>query len=256
MTDNEPSAAGPLVSALLTLQELLLDMPEMASLATSTALLVTSLLPMHVGCALSLPAGFEADWIGGSGAGFTQLRQLETERGDGPSLDAGERGVAIVIRDVEVERRWTALCAQLRQQGIGSLLALPMQSSTQTVAVATLYVPAHVQLVEEEVRDVLVLGRAAAATLVVRQRVEEQARLNEQLRQSAATRPVIDQALGIVMARRGCSASEAFDALRVDSQAVNQPVREIAAGLVAATTGRSPEPPRPFVDRTAPGRQT
>ncbi|MDX6268754.1 MAG: hypothetical protein QOD70_3494, partial [Frankiales bacterium] len=126
----------------------------------------------------------------------------------------------------------------------------------RTVAVATLYVPRHQRLLEAHVRGVVALGQAAATTLLVREGVEEQRLLNEQLQQAVVSRPVIDQAMGIVMVLHGCRASEAFTLLRERSQSANQPVRKIAADLVAAATGRPPEPARPFVQRAPRPPQT
>jgi anti-anti-sigma regulatory factor len=51
------------------------------------------------------------------------------------------------------------------------------------------------------------------------------------------TMPVIEQAKGIIMAQSGCGDAEAFDMLRQASQRSNVPVRELAARLVAKSTG-------------------
>ena len=51
------------------------------------------------------------------------------------------------------------------------------------------------------------------------------------------TMPVIEQAKGIIMAQSACSDAEAFDMLRQASQRSNVPVRELAARLVAKSTG-------------------
>jgi hypothetical protein len=56
---------------------------------------------------------------------------------------------------------------------------------------------------------------------------------------------VIDQALGIIMGQRRCSADEAFAVLREVSQTGNIKLREVATRLITATTGQPPrtEPP-------------
>jgi ANTAR domain-containing protein len=53
------------------------------------------------------------------------------------------------------------------------------------------------------------------------------------LRAQLATMPVIEQAKGIIMAQHGCDDEQAFQLLRRASQRSNQPVRELAADLVA-----------------------
>jgi len=53
-----------------------------------------------------------------------------------------------------------------------------------------------------------------------------------QLTHALTTRPVINQAKGILMAQEGCTPDEAFDILREASQHRNRPLRDIAQELV------------------------
>ena len=55
------------------------------------------------------------------------------------------------------------------------------------------------------------------------------------LRAQLESVPVVEQAKGIVMAKSGCSAPEAFDVLRQASQLRNVKVRHLAEEVVAAT---------------------
>jgi hypothetical protein len=48
-----------------------------------------------------------------------------------------------------------------------------------------------------------------------------------------ASRPVIEQAKGILMAQAGCTEQQAFALLRRASQRANVPVRQLAAQIVA-----------------------
>ncbi|MER6180969.1 ANTAR domain-containing protein [Streptomyces sp. NPDC001652] len=65
----------------------------------------------------------------------------------------------------------------------------------------------------------------------------------EQLRQAIASRPVIDQARGILMAAHSCSSEEAWTILRTTSQLSNTKLRTIAAALTAGTGADGPPPP-------------
>ncbi|CAM5745689.1 ANTAR domain-containing protein [Streptomyces afghaniensis] len=64
----------------------------------------------------------------------------------------------------------------------------------------------------------------------------------EQLRQAIASRPVIDQARGILMATHGCTSDEAWHILRETSQLSNTKLRDVAAAVTAST---KPDGPRP-----------
>ena len=60
----------------------------------------------------------------------------------------------------------------------------------------------------------------------------------EDLRATLRSRPVIDQAKGILIAERGCTPDEAFDMLCAASQRENRKVRDIAEAMVdRAQTG-------------------
>ena len=72
------------------------------------------------------------------------------------------------------------------------------------------------------------------------------AALIEQLRSSLTSRTVIDQALGIIMAREHCTQSRAFAILRSASQNSNVKLRDIAGAVVTSVTGEPLQPAPPF----------
>jgi len=76
-------------------------------------------------------------------------------------------------------------------------------------------------------------------------RLAGQAVLTDQLRASLASRAVIDQAIGVIMAQQRCTADEAFAVLRSVSQNRSVKVRQIAEQIVTSITGR-PTQPSPF----------
>ncbi|MET9757793.1 ANTAR domain-containing protein [Streptomyces sp. NPDC006372] len=65
----------------------------------------------------------------------------------------------------------------------------------------------------------------------------------EQLRQAIVSRPVIDQARGILMAIHGCTSDEAWHILRETSQLSNTKLREVAAAVTASAETDGPPPP-------------
>ncbi|MDN3020402.1 ANTAR domain-containing protein [Streptomyces sp. S.PB5] len=65
----------------------------------------------------------------------------------------------------------------------------------------------------------------------------------EQLRQAIISRPVIDQARGILMAAHACTSEEAWFILRKTSQLSNTKLRTVAAALTAGTGAGGPLPP-------------
>ncbi|MFJ4084651.1 ANTAR domain-containing protein [Streptomyces iakyrus] len=93
---------------------------------------------------------------------------------------------------------------------------------------------------------------APASSAVAMERAERLHVLEEeveQLRQAIASRPVIDQARGILMATHGCTSDEAWHILRETSQLSNTKLRDVAAAVTASAEADGP-PPSPEL-RTA-----
>ncbi|MFD3927621.1 ANTAR domain-containing protein [Streptomyces sp. NBC_00554] len=83
-------------------------------------------------------------------------------------------------------------------------------------------------------------GDAALAVEVLELRA-----MNEQLGRALASRAVIDQARGMVMALAPCTSDKAWDLLVDVSQHCNVKLRDVAAALVATTKDQElPEPIR------------
>jgi len=60
----------------------------------------------------------------------------------------------------------------------------------------------------------------------------------DQLREALSTRPVIDQAKGMLIARHGCSPEQAFQMLSAASQRENRKVRDVAEAMVEGAQER------------------
>lgn len=90
-------------------------------------------------------------------------------------------------------------------------------------------------------------GPPTATCAVARERAEQLHLLQEevdQLRRAIASRPVIDQARGILMATQTCTSDEAWHILRETSQLSNTKLRTVAEALTSsARPGGPPLPP-------------
>ncbi|MFJ8144400.1 ANTAR domain-containing protein [Streptomyces sp. NPDC096048] len=100
---------------------------------------------------------------------------------------------------------------------------------------------------------------AAAPSSVAAERSERLHVLQEeveQLRHAIASRPVIDQARGVLMALHACTSEEAWHILREASQLSNTKLRTVAAAVTASAESDGPPPPAEVRTalRTALGR--
>ncbi|MCI3269884.1 ANTAR domain-containing protein [Streptomyces cylindrosporus] len=88
---------------------------------------------------------------------------------------------------------------------------------------------------------------APAVSAVAMERAEQLRLLRtevEQLRRAIASRPVIDQARGILMATHACSSDEAWNILRQASQLSNTKLHTVAAAVTTGVGGDGPPPPQ------------
>ncbi|GGZ73808.1 hypothetical protein GCM10010389_09290 [Streptomyces echinoruber] len=94
---------------------------------------------------------------------------------------------------------------------------------------------------------------ALASSAVARERAERLRLLEEemrglqaeiaQLRHAITSRPVIDQARGILMAAHACTSEQAWTILRQTSQLSNTKLRTVAAAVTASAGPGAPPPP-------------
>ncbi|MFH9732387.1 ANTAR domain-containing protein [Streptomyces sp. NPDC017260] len=97
---------------------------------------------------------------------------------------------------------------------------------------------------------------ASAASAAPAERLHVLEEEVEQLRRAIASRPVIDQARGVLMALHACTSDEAWHILREASQLSNTKLRTVAAAVTASAGSDGPPPPAEVRTalRTALGR--
>ncbi|MEV1019413.1 ANTAR domain-containing protein [Streptomyces sp. NPDC050264] len=159
------------------------------------------------------------------------LASVQLRSGEGPIPAAEEAGRPVAAADLLKDRRWPQYRALALDAGVRSSVTLPFRSADLTVTLS-LYSFRAGTLRDAPHGPLRVLGDLAATSLV-RDR-SYQAALTEldQLGTALRTRPVIDQACGIVMHVLGCDADEAFTVLRRISQTTNRKLADVASAVV------------------------
>lgn len=93
---------------------------------------------------------------------------------------------------------------------------------------------------------------ARTASAVAREHAEQTEQLHrlrleiDQLRHAMDSRPVIDQARGILMAAHACTPDQAWEILREASQRSNTKLRHVASAVTASAAPDGPAPPEPL----------
>lgn len=151
--------------------------------------------------------------------------------GDGPIPAAEEGGDPVDASDLLNDRRWPDYRALALDSGVRSSVTIPFRSGDLTVTLS-LYSFRPGSLEAAPHGPIRALGDLAASCLV-RDR-SYQAALTEvdQLGSALRSRPVVDQACGIVMHVLGCAPDDAFTVLRRISQRTNRKLTDVASAVV------------------------
>ena len=173
-------------------------------------------------------------------AAYTADRTLAVDRGQytrgkGPCLTAiAEKRV--VRFDVEdAEERWPDFVRDARANDVRSFLAAPLLVNGSAIGALNLYSakPSGFTALDD-VLIALFTGQASVALANARV-YSDAVRLTDQLREAIASRSVIEQAKGVLMARLGIDDLTAFARLRHDSQHRNVKLRLVAQEVVDST---------------------
>ena len=161
-----------------------------------------------------------------------QVDRIQYESDQGPSLDAIREHEIFRTDDLATETRWPGFAKRAAAEtGIRSMLCFRLFVREETMGALSLYSKDSSAFGD----DSSTIGAVFAAHAAV---VMSASREVESLNAALASRASIEQAKGIIMATTRCSADEAFDLLRQQSQALNEKLRDVAAEIVERSTGR------------------
>jgi GAF domain-containing protein len=181
-------------------------------------------------------------------AAYTTVQTLEIDAvqyalDEGPCLDSARNRRENHVPDLVVDDgRWPLFAQQCREEGVRSLLALPLVSGDECVGAINLYAWAPHAFDTFDAALVRVAASRCADAIVAVTALDGARRLAGQLEQAMASRAVIEQAKGVIMAMRGVPEHDAFEVLRKSSQDRNIKVRVLAQQIVTGVS--TPDEPR------------
>jgi transcriptional regulator with GAF, ATPase, and Fis domain len=178
----------------------------------------------HAG--VSILTGKKVDTPAASDDVPRRVDAIQYETGQGPCLDAIRDHEVFETGDLGRERRWPSFASRAqRETGITSMICFRLFVNGDTLGALNLYSKAA-DAFDDESRTVGLVFAAHAAVAL------SSAMHDEQLEEALRSRDVIGQAKGILMAREGVSADQAFEMLRRASQRLNVKLRDVAGSVV------------------------
>ncbi|MFI6868940.1 GAF and ANTAR domain-containing protein [Nocardia sp. NPDC050406] len=239
MLDGSDSVEA-FAAGLAELTAVVLSTPTVEQALHDTVAITAKILPGKPMVAVTLHIDEDPVTIASSGPHAQVIDELQHSHGLGPCLQAIESGRTVTSPDLIEEHRWGGYPSRMLAEGIRCVLSEPLLVRDATVGSLNVYSVQPQAFSERDKQSIVVTAAHAAVLLDAVTRMRRQAELTEQLQAALASRTVIDQALGIVMAQRKCGVDAAFEALRQASQRRNVKVAAVAADLIRVTTGAEP----------------
>ena len=158
---------------------------------------------------------------------------------EGPCITAAQERRTVRSGSLGGEKMWPRFGPRVGRLGVHSALSLPLLVPDQVVGAINVY--AHGKDVfDEHAAELGELFAKPAAVAVHNAHVLTQAkRLAAQLQAALSTRPVIDQAIGLIRGRSGRSAEDAFAQLRAMSQTEHRKLADVAQRIVDEAVRRA-----------------
>jgi GAF domain-containing protein len=173
--------------------------------------------------------------------------EMQYERGYGPCIDAGVSGTLLRVDDMRAETRWPDYAAKVVTSGVLASLSVPLPMQTDVVGALNCYARSTQAFAgDDQAESATELAGHIAVAVANAVAYADTAEYAGQMREAMASRAVIEQAKGVIMAQNRCDADEAFEILRRASMGRNIKLRTIAEALVEGVSA----PPT-----TAPGQR-
>ena len=232
-------------ASIAGLQQTLLSTDTVEEFLRELVAQAARLVAGGLSCGMTLGAKSRPFTVACSHELAADVDEIQYELGEGPCLESMRAGVTVRIGDTAAESRWAKFCERAAELGVRATLALPLVADGEPAGALNLYAPAPDAFGDAQVRRARQFAEHGSGALALASRLASYAALTGQLRASLASRAVIDQAIGVIMAQERCGQAKAFAILRTASQHRNIKVRDLARELIISVSGQLPEAP-PF----------
>jgi GAF domain-containing protein len=161
------------------------------------------------------------------------LDEWQYQQGTGPCLEAAATRTTVSLPELAADDRWPNWAERALAAGARSSLSVGLPIEDHVDGALNLYGVHDAAFDDDAVMLAETFAGYAAVALANANLYGVTAQLARQLQSAMASRAVIEQAKGVIMGRRRCTAEAAFAVLAKLSQDSNRKVRDVAALLVA-----------------------
>ncbi|MET3808422.1 GAF domain-containing protein [Nakamurella sp. UYEF19] len=211
----------------------------LVELLTKVASMAVQAIPGADGAGLTLLEPDRADIIVKSTDFVREIDDIQYSIGQGPCISAAETGTTMRSGSLGGDPRWPRFGPRAGRLGVHSVLSLPLVTPGGVVGAMNVY--AHAKDAFDERSEQLgeLFAVPAAISVLNAQILAQSQRLATQLQAALTSRPVIDQAIGIMISRSGDTAEQAFGRLQQMSQHEHVKLTVVAQQIVAKAAARA-----------------
>jgi transcriptional regulator with GAF, ATPase, and Fis domain len=212
---------------------------ELSAMLTHVAEFAVQAIPGADGAGLTLFHEGQPDTLVASTEFVREVDAIQYGLGEGPCITAAAEGRTVRSDSLGADRSWPRFGPRVSRLGVHSVVSLPLRVPEGVLGAMNIYAHAK-NAFDSRAMELGERYAVPAAISAQNARALAQARtLTAQLRTALASRPLIDQAVGIVMSRVGCGPDEAFARLRAMSQTENRKLSVVAEQLVEEAVRRA-----------------
>ena len=228
-----------LATSLTALSQLSSGRFGLEDLLTRVAGMAVQAIPGADGAGLTLLEANRPDLIVKSTEFVRKIDDIQYGLGEGPCISAAATGQTVRSGSLGGDPRWPRFGPRAGRSGVHSVLSLPLLSPAGVLGAMNVY--AHARYAFDERAEQLgeLFATPAAISVLNAQILAQSQRLARQLQAALTTRPIIDQAIGVLRSRSGATAAEAFERLRAMSQTEHRKLNEVAATIVDEAAARA-----------------
>lgn len=230
--DTRP--AGRTGQSINSLAELRLEGETIDSVVGHVGQVAVATLEGWDAAATSLVTGDRIATYGATDERVNPVDQAQYDLGRGPCVEGIASGEIQYFHGTTVEPRWREFAEVAADHDVYSVFSLPMRLDDEVIGAINLYSRERDALRPGQKEEgSLFAAQAAVAIANARALLGMEAQVS-QLEEALASRTLIGQATGLLMAQEGLSSEEAFQKLVKVSQNANIKLREIAQRYVSA----------------------
>jgi transcriptional regulator with GAF, ATPase, and Fis domain len=176
-----------------------------------------------------------------------QVDEFEYAHNTGPCVTALQTGQEYLVENVDTDPRWPEFGRAAAAAGFGAVAGLPLRSGGQTHGALNLFAAEADGLVADDLAVCRRLATPVGAALANARAFRATDRLTHHLQARLDEVAVLNRAVGVLMAERGCDAEAATDVLHRTAEATGRSVADVAQQIAAAIG------PGPALCGAAPG---